>query len=294
MAGFFGFFNYEKEGPGIAKDAPKKKTFIVFFETFYRNFWKFISVNAVYWLLCVPIVSIGLSNAGITNVTRNIARDKHSFMVSDFFETVKKNWKQATAVNIINIIIYALMFFSFRTYASGSTGKGMFSSIGAGVCIAAFIIFSFMNFFIWTLMITFNFSVKQLYVNSFKFAFINLPKNLLCGICLLAVYGINIGLVFLFKSWMVVIIETFIAILCLPAFRFLLIQYFVFPSIKKFIIDPYYESHPGEDIQKRKDLGLEIAEENNNFDEDEDFKEDSEESREALESAEESISESEE
>lgn len=61
MAGFFGLFNYEKEGPGIEKDAPKKKAFIVFFETFFRNFWKFISVNAVYLLLSIPIITNGLS-----------------------------------------------------------------------------------------------------------------------------------------------------------------------------------------------------------------------------------------
>ena len=34
---FFGLFNYSKEGPGIAKDGPKKKTFFVFFETFFRH-----------------------------------------------------------------------------------------------------------------------------------------------------------------------------------------------------------------------------------------------------------------
>jgi hypothetical protein len=38
----------------------------------------------------------------------------------------------------------------------------------------------------------------------------------------------------------------------------LLIQYFTFPCIKKVIIDPYYEEHPDEDIQKRLDLGLEV------------------------------------
>ena len=56
MAGLFGLFNFEKEGPGIAKDAPKKKTFIVFFETFFRNFWKFITLNIVYSLFCLPII----------------------------------------------------------------------------------------------------------------------------------------------------------------------------------------------------------------------------------------------
>ena len=45
-----------------------------------------------------------------------------------------------------------------------------------------------------------------------------------------------------------------------PAYRFLMIQFFTFPSIKKYIIDPYYEAHPDEDIEKRRDLGIEIEE----------------------------------
>ena len=35
---------------------------------------------------------------------------------------------------------------------------------------------------------------------------------------------------------------------------------FTFPSIKKYIIDPYYRDHPDEDIEKRKGLGLEVEE----------------------------------
>ena len=79
MAGFFGLFNYEKEGPGISKNAPKKKTILIFFETFFRNFWKFITINIVYSIISLPAVTGGMASAGLTNVTRNIARDKHSF-----------------------------------------------------------------------------------------------------------------------------------------------------------------------------------------------------------------------
>ena len=45
-----------------------------------------------------------------------------------------------------------------------------------------------------------------------------------------------------------------------PSFKYLLTQYFIFPSIKKYIIDPYYKEHPEEDINKRRDLGIEIEE----------------------------------
>jgi len=56
------------------------------------------------------------------------------------------------------------------------------------------------------------------------------------------------------------VIELIIAAATLPAFRYLLVQFFTFGSIKKHIIDPYYEQHPDADIEKRRDLGLEVPE----------------------------------
>ena len=35
-----------------------------------------------------------------------------------------------------------------------------------------------------------------------------------------------------------------------------LIQFNVFLEVKKYIIDPYYQDHPDEDIEKRRELGL--------------------------------------
>ncbi|MBQ2286249.1 MAG: YesL family protein [Clostridia bacterium] len=261
MAGFFGLFNYEKEGPGIAKNAPKKKNFIVFFETFFRNFWKFITVNLVYALISAPVLTNGLACAGITNITRNIARDKHSFGLSDFFETVKKNWKQALAAGVINTLVYAIL--AFDLYFFWFSSKGVMSSVGMGISLCIFFIFTVMNYYIWTLMITFKFTVKQIYKNSFKFVFINMKINLVCFLAILLVYAVNICLIFLFKSAfiMVLTLEILLYLLIFPSFKFLLVQFCVFPSIKKYIIDPYYLQHPEDDIEKRRDLGIEVEEE---------------------------------
>ena len=260
MAGFFGLFNYEKEGPGISKNAPNKKTFIVFFETFFRNFWKFIPINLVYALLSLPVLTSGLACAGLTNVTRNIARDKHSFGVSDFFDTVKKNWKQALAAGIINTVVYVVLFFDISFFYFSA--KGVMASVGTGIALCMLFIFTVMNYFIWTLIITFKFSLKQVYKNSFKFVFINMKLNLLCFFSFLLVYGVNIGLLFLLQAYFLPVLtfEILLYILLFPSFRFLLVQYCVFPSVKKYIIDPYYLEHPDEDIEKRRDLGIEIEE----------------------------------
>ncbi len=260
MAGFFGLFNYEKEGPGISKNAPKKKTFIVFFETFFRNFWKFIPTNLIYSLLSLPVLTNGLAAVGITHVTRNTARDKHSFGLSDFFETIKKNWKQSLAAGIINSIVYAILLADLFFFYSNAAG--WFSTVGVAMCLCLLFIFTVMGYYIWTLMITFHFSMKQIYKNSFRFVFINMKLNLLCFFVILLVYAINAAILFLLGSYwvFVLMIELILYALTFPCFKFLLMQYCVFPSVKKCIIDPYYRDHPFEDIEKRRDLGLEIEE----------------------------------
>ena len=262
MAGFFGLFNYEKEGPGISKNAPKKKTFLIFFETFFRNFWKFMPINLVYSLISVPVITGGFASVGITHVARNTARDKHSFGLSDFFDTIKKNWKQALAAGIINTIVYILLIFDIFFFYNNQE-NGMIYTIGLGIMMSITIIFLMMNFYLWTMMITFKFNLKQLYKNSFKFVIINIKKNLLCGFCLLLAYGLYIAIAVLFFKYIIFVlsIEILVYILTFPAFRFLLIQYFTFPCIKKVIIDPYYAEHPDEDIEKRRDLGIEVEEE---------------------------------
>lgn len=257
MAGFFGLFNYEKEGPGISKNGPKKKTFVVFFETFFRNFWKFIPINLVYILLSLPILTNGFANVGLTNVARNTARDKHSFGLSDFFETIKKNFKQSLLAGIINTIVYAFLIFDIWFF---NNNDGKFATIGLGIIFAILFVFSVMNFFLWTLIITFDFTLKQAYKNSFKFVFINLKYNLLCVLVNILIFALNVAILFLAQSYwfFALLIELLLFVLLYPGFNALLIQYCTFPSIKKYIIDPYYAEHPDLDIEKRRALGIEV------------------------------------
>ncbi len=264
MAGFFGFFNkYDKEGPGISKDAPKKKTFVVFFESYFRNFWKFILINVVYTVLCVPVLTHGMACAGITNVTRNIARDKHSFGISDFFETIGKNLKQSLAVGVINTIITLLLGFAvYFYYASYAETASLISMAGLAIALCVAVVFYMMNFYIYTLMITFNYKLKLLYVNSFKFAIINLKRNFLCVLLQLIVFGVYAVILYFSLPFIELLtLELLLAILIFPAFMFLMQQYFTFPAIKKYVIDPYYAEHPDADIEKRRALGLEVEEE---------------------------------
>ena len=43
--------NFAKPGPGVAKDGPQKRRIVVFFEIFFRKFWKLVQVNFIFLVL---------------------------------------------------------------------------------------------------------------------------------------------------------------------------------------------------------------------------------------------------
>ena len=275
MAGFFGLFNYEKEGPGIEKNAPKKRAPIVFFEIYGRKFWQLFYANLLFLLTNILVVTRGLADVGLCKITRNFAREKHAFVKEDFFETIKKNWRQALPVGTINLLVTALLIFNAGYYFLGmfpglwgifgvdTTGMqamtlGVLDYAVIGVTAFGYMVFTWMKYYIPMLTMTFKYSTKHVYMNSFKFAIVGLKQNLLISVILIALYAIVAALFVVFGSWQIGILVILIASLFLPAFRSLLIQFTIFPLVRKLIIDPYYAEHPDADKQLRRDLNLEV------------------------------------
>ncbi len=260
MAGFFGLFDYTKEGKGVEKNEKEKKGFFRFFEIFFRNFWKFMLVSLTYWATSLLVVTNGFAKVGFTNIVRSTNREKHSFMLADYFEAIKKNWKQALGLGILNAVITAILFLDLWYFYGAVTNPdgGVFAIIGFGVSVFLVLTVTFMKYYIWTMVITFDLKFKQLLNNSFHFVFLNFWRNLLVSVVLGVIY---FGLwVLAMLNGFFLLLAIFLALFVLPGFKTSLVQANVFPAIKKFIIDPYYAEHKGEDIEKRLALGLEIPE----------------------------------
>ncbi len=227
MSNFFGLFNYNKEGPGISKDQPQKKRFFLFFDIYFRRFWKLVTLNLLYLACCIPIVTIGAATAGFTYVIRNYAREDHCFLVSDFFGTIKKNWKMATVVNLINIVFSFLFIFSFLFYLDFD--NVIFSTIATSVMVLVGIIFISMQYYIYLLLITFKLTFRQLYKNSFLFAIIGLWRNILVSILLLLLSLV----IFLFYP-----ISLFLVLFIYLSTCGFAIMFIIYPNVKKYMIDP--------------------------------------------------------
>jgi uncharacterized membrane protein YesL len=261
MAGFFGI-DYNRPGPGVSKNAPQKKAFFLFWEIYFRKFFNLITANLLYVLVSLPLVTGGLAQAGLTFVTRNYCREKHVFLPSDFFDTIKKNWKQALVMGLVELAVGALMLFNLYFYwinlaAVKNVSLMLILMIALNLCIV--ILYCFMRYYIYLQIITFRMTLKQVIKNSFLLAVVGLKQNLLISGVLILLYAVAVLLFFinpLIGATVMLLAHAFV----FPAFRSFLIQFTVFPVVKKAIIDPYYKAHPHEDIEARHNLNIETEE----------------------------------
>lgn len=259
----------------MAKNGPQKRPFVIFFEILGRKLWKVTIAGLLWAVINLPILTRGLADAGLTFITRNYSREKHAFLREDFFESIKKNWRVALPIGIINTLVTGVLFFNMFYYATGlvpglvgSTADPMTLSTWDYVIIAvtlmSYITFTWMKYYIPFLMITFKLSIKQIYKNAFLFAGANLPVNLLISVILTAVYGVLGGAVLLSAAskmnYFVLTIVLMLLVSVVPGVRSLLIQFSIFPAIKRLIIDPYYAANPGADKKARRDLNLDVEE----------------------------------
>lgn len=256
---------YTKEGKGVEKNAPQKNSFFTFFEYYGRHFSKLITGNMLFTIVSFPIVTLGLAQAGLTYICRSAARDQHCFPSDDFFDTIKKNWKQALASGIIDIIVFAILGFDiFYAYSAMADNMTFMNQAYFGLSVVLALIYWFSTFYRPFMIITFKMKLSKIFKNSFIFAMSSLGTNLVIALAhaILLILGFFIVYMLGYIGGVIVLMVYF---LLYPAFSIYLQQFSIFPIIKKIMIDPYYEQHPDDDILLRRRLGL-LPPEEDDFD----------------------------
>ena len=173
MSIFSRLTHYDRPGPGVDKDGPKKPRIVVFFEVFFRKFFNLCKLNLLFMIPVVAVIAIiyllmnlllmvGINNlfvalipvvlifpfvAGLTYVTRNYAREEHAFIFSDFKDSVKENWGKFLAHGIITYALFCLFYISISFY-SANLSTNQFYYIPFCLCVFMALITLFMQFYI--------------------------------------------------------------------------------------------------------------------------------------------------
>jgi len=99
------FKSYYNPGPGIDKNAPPKKGLALYIELITVDFWGFIGLNMLYVICCLPILTIGGSTLAYTELCCKLIRREHVFVLSDFFDSFRQNFKKGILLSLVLLLI---------------------------------------------------------------------------------------------------------------------------------------------------------------------------------------------
>ena len=218
------FFNYNKPGPGVNKNAPKKRGIFLYSELFFRKFWLLIKANMLYFAVSLPVMAIynfiiintlatflkgdaqgfswhvsliltsiitilwgtGPVSGGYAYIMRNFAREEHVWIGSDFFEKTKETFKIGMIMLIADISLLILSINAVSVYISMINSGYGFAKYALVVMLVLFMFYTFMHYYIYELSVTFENKVIKTFKNAFILGIATIPANLFLTLFVLA------------------------------------------------------------------------------------------------------------
>lgn len=141
----------------------------------------------MYLLIMVPcLVIAGVGAPGEMYILRNWARDQHAFVLSDFKEKIKENWKCGALAGLVNGLSLLVTFVCYIYY--GQMGQqNMLFLLPQMLVIVFCALWWMMNMQIFTMMVTYQMTFRQMVRNSAIMTLARLPWALLFFLGSLAV-----------------------------------------------------------------------------------------------------------
>ena len=193
-------------------------------DTFIR--YNFL-INVILSFLFTVFLGQGPVTAGMTYVVREFGNEKPCWLISDFFERVKLNFKQGMVMWVFDLIIMcggtvAVLFcFGLKKY--------MFASI----MISNIMIYILAHIYIYQIMITYKLKLRHVFKNAVLIVLSKLPQSILFLMSLLFVYVVLPILVTLYGNVILFTIMVIIEIAFMPTLTAFTLNFCVYPILKK-------------------------------------------------------------
>ena len=268
--------NYDKPGPGVDKDAPKKKGLFLYLELLKRKFGKLMQASMLLFVCSIPMMIVmsfiffafisgnlqtlvegldeeqkgsvmrlaiifgavlsttilgsGPASAGFAYITRCFTREEHAWIMSDFFQRYKENFKQSIIVSIVDVVAVTLgsnaIYFYFYTAQKYGTAIWMILSY---ISLMLMIVYMFMHIYIYQIMVTYECKMKDLYKNSLILALGKAPMNIL-------LMGITVIIVFLVYNYLGSLLGTILMFLLFMGFARFPVEFYAARTISRIFI----------------------------------------------------------
>lgn len=127
----------------------------------------------------IPCLALmGLGSSGQMYVLRNWARDQHSFMLSDFKDSIRTNWKQGVLFGLINGLSLLVLFFCW-TYYGALAETNVFFLVPQVMAVVIVAVWWMMNMIAFPMIVTYEMKFIDIVRNCALIAVARLPWSVL-------------------------------------------------------------------------------------------------------------------
>ena len=118
-----------------------------------NKFFRFMSkvadlciLNIICVVCCIPVITAGASITAMYYVTLKMVRNEEAYIVRSFFKSFKQNFKQATIINLIMLLIGLVLYVDLNVSKAMQGGAGQIFH----VIFMAFVLIYFILFLSYT------------------------------------------------------------------------------------------------------------------------------------------------
>lgn len=168
-----------------------------------------IYLNILWFICCIPIVTIGASTTALFYVTLKMAKNEEGNVGRQFFAAFRSNFKQSTRVWLIMLAVgIALCIDGYIFYHMRYTN--VLWTIGTAIFIVAVAAYAIVAMYIFPLMARFENTIRAMFINSIMIGM----RFLLCTALMAVIYFAMAVVVINIFTPAIIFGEGFCAFLC--------------------------------------------------------------------------------
>lgn len=140
-------------------------------------------LNILWFVCCLPIVTIGASTTALFYVTLKVAKNEEGNITKAFFRSFRDNFRQGTIIWLILLIAGIVLAFDGYVFYH-MRFENAFWAIGTAVFLVAVVAYAIVLMYIFPLLARFDNTIKAMFRNSIMLGM----RFLLCTAVMAVIY----------------------------------------------------------------------------------------------------------
>lgn len=129
-------------------------------------------LNIICVVCCIPVITAGASITAMYYVTLKMVRNEEAYIVRSFFKSFKQNFKQATIINLIMLLIGLVLYVDLNVSKAMQGGAGQIFQI---IFMAFVLIYFILFLYVYPVLARFYNTIKNTIKNALFMAIRHLP-----------------------------------------------------------------------------------------------------------------------